>query len=236
MSYSVPVGASHPEGDSTPVFYSSAKLHVTGMKISAGGSVHPISAITTVEVCGKSPAYLLEMLRGAAAGVGLVIGGAIFGRMLAAFSKSAAVAFTGIAMMGILVVLLTILGMIQFVMEKTLRVRFTSGDALKVAVYDVKVALAMREAVEQALTYGINQSSYTRSVADELEKLSDLRSRGAITSDDWERSKNLFLGKPAGAQELAIVQLRQLFELHTSGVLSESEFNMKKWDILAKTS
>jgi len=35
-------------------------------------------------------------------------------------------------------------------------------------------------------------------------------------------------------RESSVGLLRQLHSLHKSGVLSESEFNMKKWDVLSK--
>ena len=53
---------------------------------------------------------------------------------------------------------------------------------------------------------------------------------------DWERAKDLFLGKSEDARARAARELRQIYELNKSGVLSDSEFNMKKWDILARTN
>ena len=74
------------------------------------------------------------------------------------------------------------------------------------------------------------------SVADELAKLDELRRQGVIDAGDWERAKDLYLGKSEDARQRAARELRQIFELHRSGVLSASEFNMKKWDILARTN
>jgi hypothetical protein len=71
-------------------------------------------------------------------------------------------------------------------------------------------------------------------VADELRKLAVLTNEGVLTRDDLERAKGLFLGKPRPKQDEATRLLRNLYELHCQGALSESEFNMKKWDILAK--
>lgn len=73
------------------------------------------------------------------------------------------------------------------------------------------------------------------SVSAELARLSELASAGAISPPEWERAKQLFLGKPENARDVAARQLRQLYDLHRSGVLSESEFNSKKWDILARS-
>jgi len=74
-----------------------------------------------------------------------------------------------------------------------------------------------------------------QSVADELGKLAALRDSGALAAADWERAKDLFLGKGEDARDRAARELRQIHELNRSGVLSDSEFNMKKWDILART-
>lgn len=73
------------------------------------------------------------------------------------------------------------------------------------------------------------------SVADELARLGELKGQGLLSDGDWERAKDLFLGKEPDERQKAITNLRQLHELHKSGVLSESEFNTKKWDILSRT-
>jgi hypothetical protein len=73
------------------------------------------------------------------------------------------------------------------------------------------------------------------SVADELAKLSKLRAEGALDDDEWDRAKDYFLGKDESQRDRAARELRQLHELHRSGVLSGSEFNTKKWDILVGT-
>ena len=79
-------------------------------------------------------------------------------------------------------------------------------------------------------------SGSVSSVADELRKLAELRDQGVLDADDWTRAKSLFLGKNETERERSARELRQLHELHVSGVLSASEFNMKKWDILSRTS
>jgi hypothetical protein len=71
-------------------------------------------------------------------------------------------------------------------------------------------------------------------VADELSKLAALRDGGLLSLSEWERATALHLGKPPTARDAAIAQLRSLHALYRDGVLSESEFNMKKWDVLAR--
>jgi len=68
----------------------------------------------------------------------------------------------------------------------------------------------------------------------ELEQLSKLAKEGLITQEEWERAKELFLGNQKSKQEELIKQLQSLFELYKKGVLSESEFNTKKWEVLSK--
>jgi hypothetical protein len=106
-----------------------------------------------------------------------------------------------------------------------------SGKSLSV-VGLVEKAEELRVALSSAIS-SINASS-TSSVAEELAQLAILRDKGVLTVDDWERAKSLFLGKPRDQQDAAIAQLRKLHELQRDGVLSESEFNMKKWDVLSR--
>ncbi|GJM36990.1 MAG: hypothetical protein DHS20C19_03570 [Acidimicrobiales bacterium] len=71
-------------------------------------------------------------------------------------------------------------------------------------------------------------------VADELGKPASLRDSGMISDDEWERATALYLGKPLSARDESVAQLRKLHSLHREGVLSESEFNSKKWEVLAR--
>lgn len=73
------------------------------------------------------------------------------------------------------------------------------------------------------------------SIAIELEKLATLVRTGAITADEWQRAKNLYLGQPEGKKrEHALARIRELHDLQQSGAVSESEFNAVKWDILSR--
>jgi len=69
----------------------------------------------------------------------------------------------------------------------------------------------------------------------ELEKLAELVHRGILESADFDRAKGLLLGKPASQVQEDFKLLESLQALRRQGVLSESEFNMKKWDILSRT-
>ena len=73
------------------------------------------------------------------------------------------------------------------------------------------------------------------SVADELERLSQLAKNELLTPDEWVRAKEMFLGKSPNRREDALDSLQRLHDLYNSGALSQSEFNMKKWDVLSKS-
>lgn len=77
-------------------------------------------------------------------------------------------------------------------------------------------------------------SQETTSMADEIAKLSHLADEGILSQDELARAKELFLGQPQSKIDQSMQLLRNLKELNKQGILSESEFNMKKWDVLSK--
>ena len=70
--------------------------------------------------------------------------------------------------------------------------------------------------------------------ADVAEQLGALLNDGILTQDEFDRAKAGFIGATLEVRETSAGQIRQLHSLYTSGVLSESEFNLKKWSILSK--
>ena len=73
-----------------------------------------------------------------------------------------------------------------------------------------------------------------KSVAQEIERLGQLLIAGVITGEEFERGKTLFLGAPPDKAASAVELLQNLDALKKKGVLSESEFNVKKWEILSE--
>lgn len=73
-------------------------------------------------------------------------------------------------------------------------------------------------------------------MADELTRLAKLVEQGALTEEEWDRAKSALLGKPRDKQTEAIERVSKLHQLHKSGALSLSEFNMTKWDIMSRVS
>jgi len=74
----------------------------------------------------------------------------------------------------------------------------------------------------------------TTAAASALDQLVPLLNDGILTQEEFDRAKDGFLGANVEVRESSVGLLRQLHSLHKSGVLSESEFNLKKWDILSK--
>jgi hypothetical protein len=72
------------------------------------------------------------------------------------------------------------------------------------------------------------------SVTQEIEGLGKLFLAGAITAEEFERGKTLFLGAPPDKAASAVQLLQNLDALKKQGVLSEAEFRMKKWEILSE--
>ena len=64
--------------------------------------------------------------------------------------------------------------------------------------------------------------------------MSQLTAEGVLTLEELVRAKEMFLGRPPDAVEQSIALLRNLKDLKKQGILSESEFNSKKWDVLSR--
>ncbi len=73
-----------------------------------------------------------------------------------------------------------------------------------------------------------------KSVAQEIERLGRLFLAGVVTAEEFERGKTLFLGAPPDKVASALELLQGLDALRKQGVLSESEFNTKKWEVLSE--
>jgi hypothetical protein len=89
--------------------------------------------------------------------------------------------------------------------------------------------------------YGVGKVEVTNpialgstSAAQEIEKLGQLFLQGVLTAEEFERGKTMFLGAPPDKAASAVDLLQNLNSLKVKGVLSESEFNMKKWEILSE--
>jgi len=86
----------------------------------------------------------------------------------------------------------------------------------------------------EAMRSGTLRAQQSGSVADAVERLAGLREDGLLSDDEFDRAKAGFVGIPVEVAESSASLIRQIYSLYQSGVLSESEFNMKKWDILSR--
>jgi hypothetical protein len=72
------------------------------------------------------------------------------------------------------------------------------------------------------------------SVAEEIRKLAELTAEGILSNDELTRAKELLLGKPKDSRDEMVRLLRNLNDLKREGVITQGEYNLKKWDILSK--
>lgn len=226
-------------------YYSGKRLVVTDAKLTHAGSTYPISAITAVRV-SKLPETATEhyqrsmSIGGGAFLIGLLL---VIGSIVGVLSGGSSGLPPGLILVG--------LGLgawglwtasraweadSEAAKRRDVCVQLASGDSFSVRASSPGKAKEIKQAIDSAITAKETRGSAPSSVAAELEKLAALRDSGAISPEDWERAKDLFLGKRPDERAEAIVQLKKLHDLHRDGVLSESEFNSKKWDILVRTA
>lgn len=74
----------------------------------------------------------------------------------------------------------------------------------------------------------------TKLVGDAIGQISSLLDEGLISSEEFEHAKKGLVGQPASRGTEIVGLLRQLHSLQQSGVLTASEFRMKKWDLLSQ--
>ncbi len=72
------------------------------------------------------------------------------------------------------------------------------------------------------------------SAADEIAKCASLYARGILSPQEYERAKAMLIGRPTSKVEETAGMIESLHALYREGALSESEFNMKKWDVLSR--
>jgi hypothetical protein len=90
-----------------------------------------------------------------------------------------------------------------------------------------------RFANDLATLVATGQSNNSDNVATQIEKLDNLHKNGIITQEELASGKALFLGNPPNIAAQTLDILDGLHKLKTSGALSESEYNVKKWELLS---
>jgi len=74
----------------------------------------------------------------------------------------------------------------------------------------------------------------TKMVADAITHFAELANEGLLTEEELVRAKSNFVGKPTSKSDEIVSLIRQLHSLHSAGALTDSEYRMKKWDLLSK--
>jgi|GEM_PF-1528580 len=115
-----------------------------------------------------------------------------------------------------------------------LNVWTVGGHQISIKCGDIESQRNLVESLQRAIAAARSGPLPSKSVAEELRALFTLQAEGILGSSDMERAKDLFLGKPIDRRAAAIAQIEQLHQLYKQGVLSEGEFNMKKWEVLSK--
>ena len=77
-------------------------------------------------------------------------------------------------------------------------------------------------------------SGQSVSLAEEIQKFVQLYKDGILTKEEFDSAKNRLTGVSASHIEDVVQLLRGLHQLKEQDVLSRSEFNMKKWDVLSR--
>lgn len=94
-------------------------------------------------------------------------------------------------------------------------------------------SIAFGRACERAFQDKVHLEQ-TKLVGDAIGQISSLLDEGLITKDEFEHAKQGLVGQPASRGNEIVGLLRQLHSLEQSGVLTASEFRMKKWDLLSQ--
>ena len=108
----------------------------------------------------------------------------------------------------------------------------TNGDSIDITSPFVEINQLVKDI--DAAKSGALVVKNTTAAADALDQLVPLLNDGILTQEEFDRAKDGFLGATVEVRESSVGLLRQLHSLHKSGVLTESEFNLKKWDVLSK--
>lgn len=86
----------------------------------------------------------------------------------------------------------------------------------------------------EAILSGTSLAAQASTTADAISRLAVLLEEGVLSPEEFERAKQGFVGATVEIGESASSTIRQLHSLFKAGVLTQSEFNMKKWDVLSK--
>lgn len=114
--------------------------------------------------------------------------------------------------------------------------QFTYAAEQGLEAGDFKAPTVVSEPFKEQFERIVAQNDVRKStvdVAGQLSAMHQLWTEGVLSDTEFERSKELFLGRTPDQQQVAEKSLRSLQQLKDSGVLNEAEFAAKKWEILS---
>lgn len=222
------------------IYFQSKGITVTDLQLTIVKSSYPLSSIAGTRLESLSPRHWFEWTRLTFL---LVIGvftvGPFFG-LWAMMGMATPYMQLLESLTRLTIWLLLAIMAIQAIADvraKVVRVALVSGQDERVRVSNRDIGERLISSINAALTdrERVYVSPAAVGVADELSRLAQLRDTGVLSFSDWEQAKAMFFGKPPSDRDEAISHLQRLHDLHRAGVLSESEFNTKKWEVLSTT-
>ncbi len=110
-----------------------------------------------------------------------------------------------------------------------------AGQATLVLKVKKSMAQGLQELITRAMRdYQQHRMHASARPSDELEAFASLRDRGILSADEYGRAKSLVLGPLQTKADEIAAMISNLHRLFDKGVLSEGEFNQKKWDVLSR--
>jgi len=98
---------------------------------------------------------------------------------------------------------------------------------------DLVAGQAFSEIVTPRLMRSTLMNQPTIDIAEQVSAMHQLFQEGVLTSDEFHRAKELFIGRAPNEELAAQVTLRNLKQLKDAGILTEAEFSAKKWQVLS---
>jgi len=121
---------------------------------------------------------------------------------------------------------------IENVGNRSIQISFLqNGNLIRYSFTDYSEGVAMASKLNDALH---SNSICEPPIADQIKNLSNLYSANILSLSEYEKVKKKLLAGGLNQIEQATQLLQNLHLLNCRGVLSDSEFQIKKWDILSK--
>jgi len=108
---------------------------------------------------------------------------------------------------------------------------FINGNLIRYSFRDYSEGVILANKLNNALR---SPSILQAPISDQIEKLSQLFRAKILSLDEYEKVKEKMLAGDVNQIEQATQLLQNLYTLNCRGALTDSEFQIKKWDVLSK--